>query len=77
MKRLFEIRRGNNTMFFQNKMEAKTLRDEFNRDHPKEPQMTLHKGPDHRLYGVKGTQRTHSHNARSGGHGNGFPNKRK
>lgn len=32
-------------------------------------------GPDHWRYGWKNNQKTHSHNSRSGGHGNGFPKK--
>jgi len=30
-------------------------------------------GKDHWRYGLKGNPKTHSHNAKSGGHGNGFP----
>lgn len=33
----------------------------------------IHKGPDNHAFGVKGNPKTHSHNARSGGPGTGFP----
>jgi hypothetical protein len=65
MKRLFEL----NGEYYDNKAYAKTLRDLVGG--------VIHKGPDHWKYGVKAIARAHSHDAKSGGHGNGFPNKRK
>ena len=55
--------------FFDKKVDAKIYRD------ASKTTDCVHKGPDHRLYGVKGNPRTHSHNARSGGSGTGFPKK--
>ena len=66
MKRLFKV----NGIHFDNKEAAKAFRDET-------MAMRVELGPDHWRYGLKGNPRTHSHNSRSGGHGNGFPNKRK
>ena len=66
MKRLFKV----NGIFFDSKKDAKKHRDEA-------MAYAVELGPDHWRYGVKGNPRTHSHNARSGGSGNGFPNKRK
>lgn len=66
MKRLFIW----NGIFFDNKEAAKVARNAACHG-----SITL--GPDHWRYGLNGNPRTHSHNARSGGHGNGFPNKRK
>ena len=71
MKRLFKVVTKNTTYYFGNKMEAKVVRDEINS--LERTNYAVSKGPDHWLYGVKGTPRTHSHNNRSGGHGNGFP----
>ena len=69
MKRLFWVA----GVFFDNKQAAKhhrnLLRQQGNLD------VVVCIGPDHDRYAVKGTQRTHSHNARSGGHGSGFPRK--
>ncbi len=61
MKRLFEV----NGVFFENKQEAKASKDAVTNK--------VHLGPDHWRYGLKGNPRTHSHNCRSGGPGNGFP----
>ena len=64
MKRLFEF----DGVFFDNKEAAKVIRNARGCG-------VIRKGPDHWRYGVKGNPRTHSHNARSGGHGTGFPKK--
>lgn len=73
MKRLFEVV----GTFFDNKEDAKAVRDEFNMGphDPKHP-AKVSLGPDHFRYGLRGNPRTHSHNAKSGGPGNGFPNKK-
>jgi tagatose-1,6-bisphosphate aldolase len=71
MKRLFKVEYPNGTSFFSNKKEAKEERDRFNDKH-KMPYATVALGPDHHRYGEKGNQKTHSHNARSGGPGTGF-----
>jgi hypothetical protein len=63
MKRLFSV----NGHFFECKDDAKAFRDVEGG--------CVSKGPDHRLYGVKGGRKTHSHNSRSGGAGSGFPKK--
>lgn len=76
MKRLFQV----NTVpvqYFDNKMDAKEARGplvEATETRPAHFKYTVSKGPDHDLLGVTGRPRTTSHNARSGGHGNGFPN---
>lgn len=62
MKKLFVVA----GTFFDNKKAAK----EFRNSHKGE---CVSIGPDHWKYGVKGNPRTHSHNNRAGGHGNGFP----
>jgi len=70
MKRLFVVA-GN---FFDNKEDAKAARDEFNSGpHDPKHRATVSIGPDHWRYGLKGNPRTHSHNARAGGSGNGYP----
>lgn len=69
MKRLFEV----NGVPFANKMLAKKFRDAYNKEH--NTHLQVHLGIDHRLYGVRSVGKTHSHNAHSGGHGNGFPRK--
>jgi hypothetical protein len=71
MKRLFKVEYPNGTSFFEDKEEAKKERDRFNALH-KMPYAKIELGPDHVRYGEKGNPRTHSHNARSGGPGNGF-----
>lgn len=79
MKRLFQLDfrsvGGTQVLFFEDKQEAKHHRDMFAQDNGHTVGVKL--GPDHWRYGMKNTPRTHSHNARSGGHGNGFPNKKK
>ncbi len=69
MKRLFNV----NGVDFDNKMAAKEYRDIQWVKHNARLHVTL--GVDHRHYGVRSTGKTHSHNCRSGGHGNGFPKK--
>ncbi len=66
MKRLFSV----NGSYYDNKADAKQERDSLS-----EPRPTIRLGADHWRYGLKGNPRTHSHNAHSGGHGNGFPRK--
>lgn len=73
MKRLFVVYQGGEN-FFASKKEAKTFRDSENLKIGK-PILKVGKGPDHFLFGVKKIGKTHSHNAHSGGHGNGFPKK--
>lgn len=70
MKRLFEVAGE----FFDSKKNAKFRRDWLRELHETDG-VTVRLGPDHDRYAVKGTQRTHSHNCRSGGHGSGFPRK--
>jgi hypothetical protein len=70
MKRLFAVA----GMFFDNKQQAKFHRDWLRELHETDG-VSVRLGPDHRLFGVKKVGKTHSHNARSGGHGNGFPKK--
>lgn len=70
MKRLFEILRTDGkhfdpAIYAATKEAAKTMRGKDN-----DRKIIL--GPDHWRYGLKGTPRTHSHNMRSGGPGNGF-----
>jgi len=62
MKCLFEC----DGLYFESKEEAKHHRSG-------DPSRRVHLGHDHWRFGVKGNPRTHSHNARSGGHGTGFP----
>lgn len=64
MKRLFQVNTSP-VSFFDNKQDAKKV------GHP--IGLVVSKGPDHEDFGIKGHPRTHSHNAKSGGHGNGFP----
>jgi hypothetical protein len=64
MKRLFEV----NGVFFDNKEKAKQAR---------KPGESVHLGPDHDRYGVHGNPKTHSHNALSGGSGDGFKRTKK
>ena len=74
MKRLFTVN-GNH---FETKPEAKKARGDKKPDGTFQFRVEL--GPDHRHFGegkLKRGARTHSHNARSGGHGNGFPNKKR
>lgn len=52
-------------MPFDNKLAAKDFRDANGG--------CVSIGKDHWRYGLKGNAKTHSHNAKSGGHGNGFP----
>jgi hypothetical protein len=67
MKRLFVCDNG----YFNSKLEAKAHRDKVMKEIGEfKP---IHLGPDHWRYGLKGNPRTHSHNAKSGGSGNGFP----
>lgn len=79
MKRLFTV----NGTHFDNKVDAKKARGQFIQGKDGKPgrfEHEVHLGPDHRHYGegkLKRGQRTHSHNNRSGGHGNGFPNVKK
>ncbi len=61
--KLFEV----DGVYFDNKSQAKA--------HRAANGGKVSKGPDHRMYGVKGNPKTHSHNARSGGAGTGFPKK--
>lgn len=69
MKRLFQVEQDHGDVFYaQSKAAAKEMRDA-------NPGSCVSKGPDHWRYGVKGNPRTHSHNSKSGGHGNGFPRK--
>lgn len=75
MKRLFEVKSGGQSLrppqFFDTKHGAKIFMKGTNAT-------TIVKGlhvaigPDHWRYGEEGNQRTHSHNMRSGGTGNGF-----
>lgn len=57
-----------NGQYFSSKKAAKEFRDT-----PQGKGAPISIGPDHWKYGVKGNPRTHSHNSRSGGPGNGFP----
>lgn len=67
MKRLFICDNG----YFESKCEAKKHRNHvFSSIGEYKP---IHIGPDHWKFGLKGNPRTHSHNSRSGGPGNGFP----
>lgn len=76
MKRIFEV----NGEYYSDKPAAKAARGEFTpgvhgeQGHYK---ATIHKGPDHVMFGVKNPGRTHSHGGNSGGSGNGFPNKKR
>lgn len=71
MKRLFNV----DGVDFDNKMAAKQYRDMQNVN--KGGCQVVSLGVDHRLFGVRRTGKTHSHNCRSGGHGNGFPAKKR
>lgn len=62
--KLFEV----DGVYFDNKAQAKAHRAAHGG--------RVSKGPDHWLYGIKGNQKTHAHNAHSGGHGNGFPKRK-
>ena len=76
MKRIFEV----NIMFFETKLDAKIARGPLIPATDRRPPHythTISKGPDHIMFGVKGNPRTHSHNNRAGGHGNGFPSKKR
>lgn len=80
MKQLYQVvMPGRGITFFETKKEAKEFRDQVNSASVQglKPHVTYHVslGPDHRNYGKKNNPRTHSHNAKSGGHGNGFPRK--
>ena len=57
-----------NGQSFSTKKAAKDFRDT-----PQGAGSSISVGPDHWRFGVKGNPRTHSHNSRSGGPGNGFP----
>lgn len=75
MKRLFQLNTSP-VSFFENKKDAKVARGDLipaKDDKPAHYPLRVSKGPDHSEFGVKHGQRTHSHNAKSGGHGNGFP----
>ena len=85
MKRIYEVA----GVFFENKEGAAAARgpaikparvEKVNGKDVEFPAVYAHKiskGPDHWRFGVVMPGRTHSHNCRSGGHGNGFPAKRK
>ena len=75
MKRLFQVNTSP-VSFFDNKKDAKAARDDLipAMDHkPAHYALHVSKGPDHTDFGVKRVGRTHSHNAKSGGRGSGFP----
>ena len=80
MKRLFQV---NTTpvSYFDDKELAKKARGQrnptFGADEAGAFEFRVSKGPDHDMFGVKGHPRTHSHNAKSGGSGSGFPNKKR
>lgn len=76
MKRLFQLN-TNPVQFFESKQDAKVARGAqvpAKDDKPAHYNHVISKGPDHDEYNVQGMRKTHSHNAKSGGHGNGFPN---
>lgn len=79
MKRLFQVN-TNPVSFFDNKIEAKKARGDII---PAKDNKAAHyafrisKGPDHEMVSVKGHRKTHSHNAKSGGSGTGFPSSKK
>lgn len=68
MKRLFQVALPGDVAFAESKAAAKEMRDQ-------NPGSHVSKGPDHWAYKLRANPRTHSHNAKSGGHGNGFPRK--
>lgn len=79
MKRLFQVNTSP-VSFFENKKDAKVARGDLilaKDDKPAHYSLRVSKGPDHTNFSIKGGQKTHSHNAKSGGHGNGFPNPKK
>lgn len=67
MKRLFSVTHDNDISFFDSKKAAKEFRGTGH----------VSIGPDHWRYDMRGNPRTHSHTARSGGPGTGFPKKTK
>ena len=71
MKRLFTV----SGVDFDNKQAAKLYRNNCNESTKHAGVAKVSLGTDHRLFGVKKVGKTHSHNARSGGHGSGFPRK--
>lgn len=68
MKRLFGLSPLKPGIYFETKQAAKAAKD-------KDDVVIL--GPDHWRYGVKGNPKTHSHNAHSGGSGDGFRKSKK
>jgi hypothetical protein len=66
VKRLFSVKDVEGTVhYFEGKTDAKECRNN-------NPGSHVAKGPDHDAFGVKGKPRTHSHDSRSGGSGDGF-----
>ena len=75
MKRLFQVNTSP-VSFFDTKKLAKEARGDIipaDGDKPAHYKLRVSRGPDHEDFGRKGNPKTHLHNAKSGGHGNGFP----